>query len=189
MGGGGGGGAACDTVKVCPPIVNVPVRAAAVFAATPNATAPLPVPDAPLVTVNHGALARAVHAHVFAEAVTATEPAPAVSATSWVFGEIVMAQGGGGGAACVTVNVFPAVAIVALRELLPVLGATVNLTWPLPVPDCPAVMLIQGALVVAVHAHVLADEVTAIEPGPPAAATLCVAGEIENVHAGGGAAA
>jgi len=189
VGGGGGGGAACDTVKVCPPIVNVPVRAAAVFAATPNATAPLPVPDAPLVTVNHGALARAVHAHVFAEAVTATEPAPAVSATSWVFGEIVMAQGGGGGAACVTVNVFPAVAIVALRELLPVLGATVNLTWPLPVPDCPAVMLIQGALVVAVHAHVLADEVTAIEPGPPAAATLCVAGEIENVHAGGGAAA
>jgi len=185
---GGGGGAACDTVKVCPPIVNVPVRAAAVFAATPNATAPLPVPDAPLVTVNHGALARAVHAHVFAEAVTATEPAPAVSATSWVFGEIVMAQGGGGGAACVTVNVFPPAAIVALRRLLPALAATVNVTLPLPVPECPVVRVIQGALVVAVQAQVVAEAVTEIEPNPPTAPKNSVVGAIENVHACGGAA-
>jgi hypothetical protein len=172
--------------------VSVPVRAAAVFAATPNATVPLPVPDAPPVTVNQSALALAVHAHVFAEAVTATEPEPPVSATSWVFGAIVIVHGGGGGggaAACVIVNVFPAAAIVAVRALLPVLAATVNLTLLLPVPDCPAVMLIQGALVVAVHAQVVADAVTAIEPDPPAAATLCAVGEIENVHAGGGAAA
>ena len=70
-----------------------------------------------------------------------------------------------------------------------VLAATVNLTVPLPVPDCPAVMLIQDALVVAVHAQLAADEVTAIDPDPPAAARLWLAGEIENAQAGGGAAA
>jgi len=80
--GGGGGGAACDTVKDCPAIVSVPVRAAAVFAAATNATVPLPVPEAALVTVNHGALAFAVQPHVGAEAVTATEPEPPASATS-----------------------------------------------------------------------------------------------------------
>ena len=94
-----GGGAACDTVKVCPAIVSVPVRAAAVFAATANATVPLPVPEAPPVTVSHGAFALAVHAHVLAEAVTATVPDAPVSATFWPVGEIVNVQGGGGVAA------------------------------------------------------------------------------------------
>ena len=100
-----------------------------------------------------------------------------------------MQVGGGGGAACDTVNVFPAAAIVALRELLPVLAATVNPTLPLPVPEVPPVMLIHGALVVAVHTQLFADAVTAIEPDPPASAKLCVVGDIEKVHAGGGAAA
>ena len=100
-----------------------------------------------------------------------------------------MQAGGGGGAACVTVNVFPAAAIAALRGLLPVLAATVNATLPLPVPDVPDVRLIHVAVVVAVHAQLLADAVTAIEPDPPASAKLCVAGDIEKVHAGGGAAA
>jgi hypothetical protein len=77
----GGGGAACETVNVWPAIVSVPVRAAAVFAATANATVPLPVPDAPPVSVSHGAFALALHAHVLAEAVTATVPEAAVSAT------------------------------------------------------------------------------------------------------------
>ena len=97
-------------------------------------------------------------------------------------------QGGGGGAACVTVKVFPATAIVAVRELLSVLTATMYPTRPLPVPE-PPVMLTQGALVVAVHAQLFADAVIEIEPDPPAAAKLCVVGEIENVHDGGGAAA
>jgi hypothetical protein len=188
-GGGGGAAAACDTVKVCPPMVRVPVRAAAGFAATLNATVPLPVPDAPLVTVNHAAFALAVHAHVFADAVTVTVPVVPPSAASCDAGEILKVHGGGGAAACVTVKVFPAAAIVAVRELLVVLAATVNLTLPLPVPERPAVMLIQDALVVAVQAQVLADEVTAIDPDPPAAATLCVEGEIEKLQAGGGAAA
>jgi hypothetical protein len=39
-------------------------------------TVPLPVPDAPLVIVSHGAPAVAVHAHDGAEAVTAIDPEP-----------------------------------------------------------------------------------------------------------------
>jgi hypothetical protein len=76
-----------------------------------------------------------------------------------------------------------------VRALLVVFAATLNATLPVPVPEAAAVMLIHGALVVAVHAHVVADAVTAMVPAPPASAKFCVGGEIENVHAGGGAAA
>jgi hypothetical protein len=76
----GGGGADWDTVNVWPPMVSVPVRAAPVFAAMVNVTVPFPVPDAPPVTVSQAALAVAVQVHVLADAVTATEPAPPVSA-------------------------------------------------------------------------------------------------------------
>ncbi|MCU1386108.1 MAG: hypothetical protein JWL71_4805 [Acidobacteria bacterium] len=75
----GGAGAACVTVKVWPPIVSVPARAAPVFAATLKLTVPLPVPDAPPVTVSHPALALAVHVQLPAEAVTATDPEPPAS--------------------------------------------------------------------------------------------------------------
>ena len=51
----------CVTVNVAPAIVSVPVRLAAVFAATLNDTDPLPVPVAPLVTVIHALLLTAVH--------------------------------------------------------------------------------------------------------------------------------
>ena len=40
-----------------------------------------------------------------------------------------------------------------MRGDVAVLGATVNLTWPLPVPSAPAVMVIHDVLVVAVHAQ------------------------------------
>jgi len=49
-------------VNVCPPIVSVPLREAAVLAATVNDTDPFPLPDAPEVTVIHGTLLLAVHA-------------------------------------------------------------------------------------------------------------------------------
>ena len=56
--------AACVTVKVCPPMVSAPVRAADVaLAPAVNDTAPLPVPDA-VLTVSHAvALLTAVQAH------------------------------------------------------------------------------------------------------------------------------
>jgi hypothetical protein len=187
-GGGGGGGAACDTVKVCPPIVSVPLRAVPVFAATVNATEPLPVPDDPPVIVNHGTLAPAVHPHEPADAVTVTEPGPPVSPTVWAVGAIEIVQGAGA-AACVMLNVRPAATIDPVRGVVAVFAATVNATVPLPVPELPVPMLIQAAVVVAVHAQLFAEAVTAIDPGPPLSPTFCDEGEMENVQAGGGAAA
>ena len=186
---GGGGGAVWETVNVWPPTVSVPVRAAPALTAALNATVPLPVPDAPPVIVNHETFATAVHAQVPAEAVSATDPEPPVSAIVWPVGAIVNVHAGGGGAAWVIVNVFPAAEMVAVRTLVPVLAATENATVPLPVPDAPAVMAIHATLVVAVQAQLAADAVTAIEPVAPASATSCDVGEIENAHAGGGAAA
>lgn len=168
-GGGGGGGAACDTVNVWPAMVSVPLRAAPVFAATVNATLPAPVPDAPLVTDSQGAFDPAVHAHDPADGVTATDPVPPVSATFCVVGAIVNVHGGGGAAACETVNVWPAIVIVPLRAA-PVLAAAVKATVPFPVPDAPLVSVSQGALAVALHVHVLVEAVTATEPEPPVSA-------------------
>jgi hypothetical protein len=54
----------------------VPVREVPVFAAMLNATDPFPVPLAPDVTLSHGALLVAVHAHA-AAVVTVTFPCPA----------------------------------------------------------------------------------------------------------------
>jgi len=76
----GAGTAACVTVNVCPAIVRVPVRAAPAFAATANATVPLPLPVAPDVMVIHGALLLAVHAQP-AVVVTSELPVPPAAAT------------------------------------------------------------------------------------------------------------
>ena len=62
-GGVGAGGVAlpaCDTVNERFATEIVPVRAAPVFAATTNVTAPFPRPGEPEVTVIHGALLTAV---------------------------------------------------------------------------------------------------------------------------------
>jgi hypothetical protein len=73
--------AAWLTVKVWPAIVMVPLRAAPVFAAMLRPTEPLPVPDAPDVTVIHGAALAAVHAHPVV-VVTATAAVLAFASTS-----------------------------------------------------------------------------------------------------------
>lgn len=78
---GGGGGAACATVKACPLIAIVPVRAAPRFASTLKLTIPLPTPPGPLVTISQPAFDAAVHVHVDADAPTLTVPDAAVSAT------------------------------------------------------------------------------------------------------------
>jgi hypothetical protein len=59
-------------------IVSEPDRAAPVFAATLKPTAPFPVPVAPDITVIHGSLLLAVHAHA-AVVVTLTVPVLAVA--------------------------------------------------------------------------------------------------------------
>jgi hypothetical protein len=141
------------------------------LAATLNATAPLPVPVAPDVTVIHVALLTAVHAHV-ACVVTFTVPVPPAASTAWLVGAIVYvhAGGGGGAAGCVTVNVWPPIVSVPVRAA-PVFAAALNVTDPLPVPAAPAVIVIHVALLVAVHAHA-ACVVTATFPVPPPAATV-----------------
>jgi hypothetical protein len=71
---------ACETVKVRPPIVNVPVRAAApVLTATLNVTAPSPVPLDPDEIAIHGASLLAVHEQDPA-AETLTVPVPPAAA-------------------------------------------------------------------------------------------------------------
>src|SRR6187551_1998962 len=69
----------------------------------------------------------------------------------------------------------------------PVFAATVKLTDPVPVPAAPAVIVIHdGALLTAVHAHV-PPAVTAIAvPAPPAAAIDSLVGAIVVVQLGGG---
>lgn len=168
----------------------VPEGAAAGFCAIVNPTVPLPAPVAPLVSISHVAFDVAVHVHVPADAVTLTEPDPPTSATSCVVCEIENVHGAGGGvaAACVTVNVFPAAAIVALRAVVAVIAATLNPTLPSPLPEFE-LRLIHEALVAAVHEQLFADALMAIVPGPPASAKFCDVGEIEKEHAGGGAAA
>ena len=158
-------------MKVWPPMVSVPERAAPVLAADVKLTVPLPVPDAPAVTVSQGTFAIAVHVQVPADAVTPTDPEPPVSATFWLVGAIVMVHGGGGGGVCDTVKVWPPIVSVPLRAV-PVLAATVNATVPLPVPDEPPVIVNHGTLAAAVHPQEPADAVTVTEPDPPVSPTV-----------------
>jgi hypothetical protein len=85
--------AACETVKVLPAIVSVPLRAAPVFCTTLKLTVPLPVPLPPLVTVIHGALDAAVHVQLV-PAVTVTESVPpAAAAEAVVFDSVKLHDG------------------------------------------------------------------------------------------------
>ena len=80
--------AACVTVNVWPATVMVPVRALPGFAVTLNATAPLPVPLAPAVTVIQFALLFAVQAQPV-PADTAMVPVPPGAAIEASGGAIV----------------------------------------------------------------------------------------------------
>ena len=59
---------------------------------------------------------------------------------------------------------------VPVRPVVKVLAALVNVTVPAPVPLAPAVTVIQGALLTAVHAQPL-PAVTLVLPAPPAVPT------------------
>ena len=86
--------------------------------------------------------------------------------------------GGGGAAAWVTVKVWPAMVIVPIRAA-PVLAATVKLTDPVPVPLAPAVIVIHdGALLTAVHAHVPPVVTVIAVPAPPASTIDSLVGAI-----------
>jgi hypothetical protein len=172
--------AACVTVNVCPATVSVPVRAAPVFADALKATVPLPVPDAPAVTViQSGLFEAAVHAQP-APAVTVIDPVPPAGSTAWVPGAMLNVHAGAA-AACVTVRVWPPIVSVPVRAA-PVFAAALNETVPLPLPDAPLVMVSQSALFETAD-HVQPPAVdTFTEPVPPAGSTLCVVDESENVQ-------
>ncbi len=82
-------------VLLCPLplIVIVPLRSAAVFAATEKVTVPLPVPDEPLLRVIHEALLTAVQVHPVPEVVTATPALLApLAGKSWLAGLMLIEQ-------------------------------------------------------------------------------------------------
>ena len=84
---------ACVTVNVMPATLSVPVRDAVdVFAVAEKFTVPLPLPDAPAVTVSHEAPLAAVHAHPVA-AFTPTEPDDAAAASEADAADSVGAHG------------------------------------------------------------------------------------------------
>ncbi len=74
--------AACVTLKVCPPIVSVPVRATVVvFAPALKLTVPTPAPEIGPVKDSHDALLAADHEQLEV-VVIVTEPPPPVAATA-----------------------------------------------------------------------------------------------------------
>ena len=73
---------------------------------------PDPVPLAPLEMLTHVEPLDAVQLQ-FDVVVTATVPLPPVAGSAWLVGEIVNVQGAAG---WVTVNVFPAMVIVPVRD-------------------------------------------------------------------------
>lgn len=78
------------TVKVCPAMVILPALVApVVLAATERVTVPLPVPLLPEVIVAQLNELIAVHAQLFAKAVTVTLPVLFVEAKDWLVGKIV----------------------------------------------------------------------------------------------------
>jgi hypothetical protein len=165
-------GRPCVTVNVWPAIVIVPFRSlSSRFGETVYSTVSDPVPDEPRTTASQSTLTEAVHAHVAAEAVTATLPLPPLDGMDCVVGDIEKVHGGGGGADCDTVNVCPAIVIVPVRAAA-VFTSTANATVPLPVPEAPLVIVTHPAFELADHTQVLAEEVTATEPDAPVSATV-----------------
>jgi hypothetical protein len=162
-------GAACVTVNACPAMVSVPVRCVELpLTAAANATVPLPLPLAPLVTVNQEvSLLTAVHAHPDA-AITLAEPVPPSARTDWLNGETEYVHDA---PACVTLNVCPPIVIVPVRCVVLALTAALKATVPFPLPLAPLVTVNQEvSLLTPVHAHPV-GAVTAVDPVPPPATT------------------
>src|SRR5262245_36584069 len=82
---------------------------------------------------------------------------------------------------CKTVNVWPLIVIVPMRE--PTVGSTLKLSIALPLPIGAEINLIHGTLLLAVHAHCGSGLVIVTLPIPPVAGNDCLAGEIEKIQA------
>jgi len=84
--------AACVTVNVRLPIESEPARAVSVFAATENATLPLPVPLAPETIASHGTMLEADHEQPAAVETAMGVPAPPPAATDCDVGVMEIEQ-------------------------------------------------------------------------------------------------
>jgi len=135
----------------------------------------LPIPLSPEVTVIHGALLVAIHAHPL-PLLTATVPVAAADvANVTINGEIEKLHGVPG---CVIVNVLPAMVSEPVLVALPVFAATLYATFPLPVPAAPTPTVTHESLLMAVQLHP-ALAVTATLPLAPIDAVKVIdAGEI-----------
>ena len=147
-----------------------------VLAATLSDTVPLPVPDAPAVTVIQLALLVAVRAQPVVP-VTVNDTDPPAAPTFWLIGDRLNAPHAA--ASWLTVKVCPATVTVPVRAVPAGLAATLSATVPPPVPLAPEVTVIQLALLVAPKAQ-SAVPVTVTDSDAPDAATLdWLAGAIE----------
>jgi len=155
------------TVTVLPAIVSEPVRELVeLFSLTEKATVPLAEPELPLVTVIQVTLLEAVHPHEQLP-VTPTAPVPEFHGIETVDVESEYAHEV---AACVTVTVFPPAVSVAERELVADgFAVAEKATVPDPLPDAPAVIVSQLALLTAVQAQlevVLTPTDPVLDPDP-----------------------
>jgi hypothetical protein len=151
--------------------VTVPVFGCTVYIAVPD---PVPEPD----TVTQEAVVVAVQAQP-ACVVTVIEPDVPVGGAVIPEGESANVQDGL--PASVTVNDFPAMVRVAALDRALVLGATLNVTVPDPVPLAPPEIVTHVAPLDAVQVQ-FADVVTVTVPGPPPVGKVWLVGEIVNEH-------
>jgi hypothetical protein len=158
-------------VNVWPAAVTAPLLAGPLFAATLNATVPGPEALVGDVTVIHGTVDAADHAHP-ADVFTSNEPCPPSSST------FVEVEDSANVQPCpwVSVNVCPATVSVALRAG-PVVAAAAYWTCPFPLPVEPAAIDSHVALLDAAHVQPL-PAVTLIVPVPPDDGTDALEGEI-----------
>ena len=170
--------AACVTVNRRPAIIKLPVRCVVlVLGAIVKLTEPAPEPVAPLVMVIQEAPLPAVQLQPVV-VVTATDPVPPAAVTVWLVGEIESEHAD---AFCVTVNVWPPIVTVPVRDCVAALAVTLNVTRPLPLPPPPPETVNQLALLTAVQAHPSAA-VTLVNPDPRPEPTVVLVGEIETAQ-------
>jgi len=137
-------------VTVCPATLSVPIRSTpVVFAVTLKVTEPIPDPVAPVVIVIHWYVVVALHEHCV-PAITLNVRLAASEPIAKLVGETLPVQPT---ESCVTDTVWPATVIVAVRGAPVGLAGTLIVTDPIPEPAAPLTMVIQLAVVVAVHEH------------------------------------
>ena len=154
--GGGGGGGGCDspdcvTVNDRSPTAIVLVREdVSLLRSTEYETVPFPLPGLPDVTRNHVTALVAAHSQP-PGALTAKLPVASPLLNDALGGEMSIVQGTTPSSRTATDR--PAMVSVPLRSAVAVLGVTLTLTTPPPLPLDPLVIDIQPLSDVAVHVH------------------------------------